>query len=223
MPLFSYMCRHNFLIHTMLKPGAIYSYFNGLYGDNAFFHVVCWQLVAFRAHESGVFGAVHPFAGRSKIAWRKKFVRAWRRNTTGNRIPTTSLPSCQSESESEWNLLSSSDGGVCSLRLEFVVCFELHLFRRAVLQLVPSHFQELNFLSACDSLRFCVLLLMRAFRGPWRRIPMENLVPWQVLFIVTLDRVVRNRLPTHLLPTVTGHSYCLSAGVSGGWSGCLTN
>lgn len=112
MPLFSYMCRHNFLIHTMLKPGAIYSYFNGLYGDNAFFHVVCWQLVAFRAHESGVFGAVHPFAGRSKIAWRKKFVRAWRRNTTGNRIPTTSLPSCQSESESEWNLLSSSDDGV---------------------------------------------------------------------------------------------------------------
>lgn len=41
-----------------------------------------------------------------------------------------------------------------SLRPKFVVCFELllHLFRHAVLQMVPFHFQELNFLSACDDL-----------------------------------------------------------------------
>jgi hypothetical protein len=34
------VCRH------LLKPKGIYSYFNGLCGDNAFFHTVYCQLVA---------------------------------------------------------------------------------------------------------------------------------------------------------------------------------
>jgi len=96
-------------------------------------------------------------------------------------------------------------------------------------KLVPFHFHELNFLSACVGLLFCMLLI-RAFvvhkkESSWK---FGSLA---IISHVMLDRVVLNRLPTHLLPTrgfriewpPLGHCYCLSAWVSGGWSGCLTS
>lgn len=40
-------------LHVLLKPGGIYSFFNGLCGGNAFFHVVYCQLVSLELDSLG--------------------------------------------------------------------------------------------------------------------------------------------------------------------------
>ena len=133
----------------LLKPGGIYSYFNGLCGDNAFFHAVYCQLVALELANLGYSTQFIPLPVKDCLAeeiWKGVKQKYWQ-------LDTYYLPACQSESESEWKFCQSSNGVfvVCVWRLLSVlscyICSGMLCFK-----LVPFHFQELNFLSACDNL-----------------------------------------------------------------------
>jgi hypothetical protein len=65
--------------------------------------------------------------------------------------------------------------------------------------MVPFHFQELNFLPACDHLP--LLYAPDALRS-WsmNRNSHGNFGSLTIISLAMLDRVVLNRLPTHLLP-----------------------
>ncbi|TVU44873.1 hypothetical protein EJB05_04335 [Eragrostis curvula] len=82
---------------TLLKPGGIYSYFNGLCGDNAFFHVVYCQLVALELANLGYSTQFIPLPVKDCLAadvWEGVKQKYWQ-------LDTYYLPVCQSESESE--------------------------------------------------------------------------------------------------------------------------
>ena len=90
----------------LLKPGGIYSYFNGLCGDNAFFHVVYCQLVAMELANLGYSTQFIPLPVKDCLpdeVWKGVKQKYWQ-------LDTYHLPVCQSESESEWN--STEERGV---------------------------------------------------------------------------------------------------------------
>ncbi|KAL5210818.1 hypothetical protein ABZP36_006441 [Zizania latifolia] len=81
----------------LLKPGGIYSYFNGLCGDNAFFHVVYCQLVALELANLGYSTQFIPLPVKnclSEETWNGVKQRYWQ-------LDTYHLPVCQEESEPE--------------------------------------------------------------------------------------------------------------------------
>ncbi|KAL6894017.1 hypothetical protein ACP4OV_008115 [Aristida adscensionis] len=81
----------------LLKPGGIYSYFNGLCGDNAFFHVVYCQLVALELANLGYSTQFIPLPVKdclSEEIWKGVKQKYWQ-------LDTYHLPVCQPESESE--------------------------------------------------------------------------------------------------------------------------
>uniref|UniRef100_J3LT25 Protein arginine N-methyltransferase 2 n=2 Tax=Oryza brachyantha TaxID=4533 RepID=J3LT25_ORYBR len=81
----------------LLKPGGIYSYFNGLCGDNAFFHVVYCQLVALELANLGYSTQFIPLPVKdclSEEIWNGVKQKYWQ-------LDTYHLPVCQAESEPE--------------------------------------------------------------------------------------------------------------------------
>uniref|UniRef100_A0A0D9VZB2 Protein arginine N-methyltransferase 2 n=1 Tax=Leersia perrieri TaxID=77586 RepID=A0A0D9VZB2_9ORYZ len=81
----------------LLKPGGIYSYFNGLCGDNAFFHVVYCQLVALELANLGYSTQFIPLPVKdclSEEIWEGVKQKYWQ-------LDTYHLPVCQAESEPE--------------------------------------------------------------------------------------------------------------------------
>lgn len=81
----------------LLKPGGIYSYFNGLCGDNAFFHAVYCQLVALELANLGYSTQFIPLPVKDCLAedvWKGVKQKYWQ-------LDTYYLPVCQSESEAE--------------------------------------------------------------------------------------------------------------------------
>nr|ACG37215.1 arginine N-methyltransferase 2 [Zea mays] len=80
----------------LLKPGGIYSYFNGLCGDNAFFHAVYCQLVALELANLGYSTQFIPLPVKDCLAeevWKGVKRKYWQ-------LDTYYLPACQPESES---------------------------------------------------------------------------------------------------------------------------
>jgi type IV protein arginine methyltransferase len=81
----------------LLKPGGVYSYFNGLCGDNAFFHVVYCQLVAMELASLGYSTQFVPLPVKDCLkaeVWEGVKQKYWQ-------LDTYHLPVCQAESESE--------------------------------------------------------------------------------------------------------------------------
>lgn len=82
----------------LLKPGGIYSYFNGLCGDNAFFHVVYCQLVSLELENLGYSTQFIPLPLKDCLAeevWEGVKHKYWQ-------LDTYYLPVCQASSDSEW-------------------------------------------------------------------------------------------------------------------------
>lgn len=85
----------------LLKPGGIYSYFNGLCGDNAFFHVVYCQLVSLELANLGYATQFIPLPVKdclSEQAWEGVKQKYWQ-------LDTYHLPVVQAETDSEWVIL----------------------------------------------------------------------------------------------------------------------
>ncbi|KAM0937434.1 putative guanidinoacetate N-methyltransferase [Dioscorea sansibarensis] len=81
----------------LLKPGGIYSYFNGLCGDNAFFHVVYCQLVSLELGNLGYSTQFIPLPVKDCLAeevWEGVKHKYWQ-------LDTYYLPVCQASSDSE--------------------------------------------------------------------------------------------------------------------------
>ncbi|KQK13074.1 protein arginine N-methyltransferase 2 [Brachypodium distachyon] len=81
----------------LLKPGGVYSYFNGLCGDNAFFHAVYCQLVALELANLGYSTQFIPLPVKdclSEKIWEGVKQKYWQ-------LDTYYLPVCQEETESE--------------------------------------------------------------------------------------------------------------------------
>lgn len=81
----------------LLKPDGVYSYFNGLCGDNAFFHVVYCQLVALELASLGYSTQFIPLPVKdclSEQVWEGVRQKYWQ-------LDTYHLPVCQAESEPE--------------------------------------------------------------------------------------------------------------------------
>ncbi|EMS58403.1 hypothetical protein TRIUR3_10016 [Triticum urartu] len=81
----------------LLRPGGVYSYFNGLCGDNAFFHVVYCQLVAMELASLGYSTQFVPLPVKDCLkaeVWEGVKQKYWQ-------LDTYHLPVCQAESESE--------------------------------------------------------------------------------------------------------------------------
>lgn len=82
---------------TLLKPGGIYSFFNGLCGGNAFFHVVYCQLVSL---ELGTLGYSTQYISLpvkdclGEEVWEGVKHKYWQ-------LDTYYLPVCQSSEDSE--------------------------------------------------------------------------------------------------------------------------
>ncbi|ONK75877.1 uncharacterized protein A4U43_C03F21520 [Asparagus officinalis] len=81
----------------LLKPGGIYSYFNGLCGGNAFFHVVYCQLVALELGNLGYSTQFIPLPVKECLAeniWEGVKHKYWQ-------LDTYYLPVCQSALDSD--------------------------------------------------------------------------------------------------------------------------
>ncbi|KAJ4800883.1 Protein arginine N-methyltransferase 2 [Rhynchospora pubera] len=81
----------------LLRPGGIYSYFNGLCGDNAFFHVVYCQLVSLELANLGFSTQFVPLPVKdclSKELWEGVRQKYWQ-------LDTYYLPVCQADSDSD--------------------------------------------------------------------------------------------------------------------------
>jgi len=81
----------------LLKPGGIYSFFNGLCGDNAFFHVVYCQLVALELAHLGYTTQFIPLPVKDCLdenVWKGVKQKYWQ-------LDTYYLPVCQSSSEDD--------------------------------------------------------------------------------------------------------------------------
>lgn len=94
----------------LLRPGGIYSYFNGLCGDNAFFHVVYCQVVSLELANLGYSTQFIPLPVKdclSKEIWEGVRQKYWQ-------LDTYYLPVCQAECDSEW------------IKLEY--CFYVYFF-----------------------------------------------------------------------------------------------
>ncbi|XP_042376052.1 protein arginine N-methyltransferase 2-like [Zingiber officinale] len=81
----------------LLKPDGIYSYFNGLCGDNAFFHVVYCQLVALELGNLGYSTQFIPLPVKDCLAeevWEGVRRKYWQ-------LDTYYLPVCQPSGDSE--------------------------------------------------------------------------------------------------------------------------
>ncbi|XP_059279415.1 protein arginine N-methyltransferase 2 [Lycium ferocissimum] len=81
----------------LLKPGGIYSFFNGLCGGNPFFHIVYCQLVSLELESSGYSTQLIPLPVKdclSESVWEGVKQKYWQ-------LDTYYLPVCQSMSESE--------------------------------------------------------------------------------------------------------------------------
>ncbi|EFJ15138.1 hypothetical protein SELMODRAFT_118824 [Selaginella moellendorffii] len=81
----------------LLKPGGIYSYFNGLCGHNAFFHVVYCQLVALELAQIGLTTQFIPLPVRSCLdekTWEGVREKYWQ-------LDTYFLPAAQAEEETD--------------------------------------------------------------------------------------------------------------------------
>ncbi|PKA54274.1 Potassium channel KOR2 [Apostasia shenzhenica] len=81
----------------LLKPGGIYSYFNGLCGGNAFFHVVYCQLVALELENLGYSTQFIPLPVKdclSEEIWKGVKHKYWQ-------LDTYYLPVCQASSDSD--------------------------------------------------------------------------------------------------------------------------
>lgn len=79
----------------LLKPGGIYSFFNGLCGDNAFFHVVYCQLVALELAHLGYTTQFIPLPVKDCLeenVWEGIKQKYWQ-------LDTYYLPVCQTSSE----------------------------------------------------------------------------------------------------------------------------
>lgn len=82
----------------LLKPGGIYSYFNGLCGGNAFFHVVYCQLVALELGNLGYSTQFIPLPVKDCLAndvWEGVKHKYWQ-------LDTYYLPVCQESCDSDW-------------------------------------------------------------------------------------------------------------------------
>ncbi|XP_058069955.1 protein arginine N-methyltransferase 2 [Magnolia sinica] len=81
----------------LLKPGGIYSFFNGLCGGNAFFHMVYCQLVSLELGNSGYSTQFIPLPVKDCLGeevWKGVKQKYWQ-------LDTYYLPVCQSESDSQ--------------------------------------------------------------------------------------------------------------------------
>ncbi|KAM7514400.1 hypothetical protein LguiA_003983 [Lonicera macranthoides] len=82
---------------TLLKPGGIYSFFNGLCGGNAFFHVVYCQLVSLELQSLGYSTHLIPLPVKDCLGeeiWEGVKHKYWQ-------LDTYYLPVCQSIEDSE--------------------------------------------------------------------------------------------------------------------------
>lgn len=83
---------------VLLKPGGIYSFFNGLCGGNAFFHVVYCHLVSLELENLGYSTQLIPLPVKDCLGeevWEGVKHRYWQ-------LDTYYLPVCQSADDSEW-------------------------------------------------------------------------------------------------------------------------
>ncbi|KAL9257710.1 arginine N-methyltransferase 2-like protein [Drosera capensis] len=81
----------------LLKPGGIYSFFNGLCGDNAFFHVVYCHLVSLELENLGFWTQLIPLPVKACLAedvWEGVRQKYWQ-------LDTYYLPVCQPNENSE--------------------------------------------------------------------------------------------------------------------------
>lgn len=81
----------------LLKPGGIYSFFNGLCGGNPFFHIVYCQLVSLELESLGYSTQLIPLPVKDCLGesvWEGVKQKYWQ-------LDTYYLPVCQSMSESE--------------------------------------------------------------------------------------------------------------------------
>lgn len=86
---------------VLLKPGGIYSFFNGLCGGNAFFHVVYCHLVSLELENLGYSTQLIPLPVKDCLGeevWEGVKHKYWQ-------LDTYYLPVCQSIQDSEWCLL----------------------------------------------------------------------------------------------------------------------
>lgn len=84
-------------LHKLLKPGGIYSYFNGLCGSNAFFHVLYCQLVALELENLGYstqFIALPVKDCLAEDVWTGVKHKYWQ-------LDTYNLPVCQAPCDSD--------------------------------------------------------------------------------------------------------------------------
>ncbi|PKU83292.1 protein arginine N-methyltransferase 2 [Dendrobium catenatum] len=84
-------------LYRLLKPGGIYSYFNGFCGSNAFFHVVYCQLVALELGDLGYSTQFIPLPVKeclSENIWKGVKHKYWQ-------LDTYNLPVCQASHDSE--------------------------------------------------------------------------------------------------------------------------
>ncbi|KAL7262300.1 hypothetical protein ACSBR1_000642 [Camellia fascicularis] len=82
---------------SLLKPGGIYSFFNGLCGGNAFFHVVYCQLVSLELESLGYSTQLIPLPVKDCLGeevWKGVKHKYWQ-------LDTYYLPVCQSIQDSE--------------------------------------------------------------------------------------------------------------------------
>lgn len=82
---------------TLLKPGGIYSFFNGLCGSNAFFHVVYCHLVSLELENLGYSTQLIPLPVKDCLGeqvWEGVKQRYWQ-------LDTYYLPVCQSVEDPE--------------------------------------------------------------------------------------------------------------------------
>ena len=85
----------------LLKPGGIYSFFNGLCGGNAFFHVVYCHLVSLELENLGYSTQLIPLPVKDCLGeevWEGVKHKYWQ-------LDTYYLPVCQSMQDSEWCLI----------------------------------------------------------------------------------------------------------------------
>lgn len=86
---------------VLLKLGGIYSFFNGLCGGNAFFHVVYCHLVSLELENLGYSTQLIPLPVKDCLGeevWEGVKHRYWQ-------LDTYYLPVCQSADDSEWFLV----------------------------------------------------------------------------------------------------------------------
>lgn len=84
-------------LHKLLKPGGIYSFFNGLCGGNAFFHVVYCHLVSLELENLGYTTQLIPLPVKDCLGeevWEGVRQKYWQ-------LDTYYLPVCQSIEDSE--------------------------------------------------------------------------------------------------------------------------